>query len=114
MICSEAECLWGYFGWGRRSVHHLRLGFYTGDIFTPEPTEERDVEPVLELMNRVRPQVLSAAFDPEASGPDTHYKVMQAIHATLGRYMAQGDVPDLRVRCLVWIQRRRAHARSPS
>jgi glucosamine-6-phosphate deaminase len=44
----EAECIWGYFGWNCSNVMHLRLGFYTGDIFTEEPTVERDVEPILE------------------------------------------------------------------
>ena len=34
----EAECLWGYWGWNTERVHHLRLGFYSGDIFTEEPT----------------------------------------------------------------------------
>lgn len=70
----EAECLWGYFGWNCSSVRHLRLGFYTGDIFTEEPTVQRDVLPVLDLVREVQPDVVSVAFDPEASGPDTHYK----------------------------------------
>src|SRR5690606_16647912 len=34
----EAECLWGYFGWTCENVKHLRLGFYTGDLFTKEPS----------------------------------------------------------------------------
>ena len=44
------RCLWGYFGWQCSHIHHLRLGFYTGDIFMPEPTVERDVAPVLTLL----------------------------------------------------------------
>ena len=50
----EAECLWGYFGWQCSHIHHLRLGFYTGDIFTPTPTVERDVLPILEPLERDR------------------------------------------------------------
>ncbi|MFQ5633516.1 MAG: glucosamine-6-phosphate deaminase, partial [bacterium] len=46
----EAECLWGYFGWNCENVLHLRLGFYTGDVFTEEPTINRDVMPVLKIL----------------------------------------------------------------
>jgi glucosamine-6-phosphate deaminase len=66
----EAECIWGYFGWDCANVKHLRLGFYTGDIFTEEPTVEGDVLPVLELLDQVGPDLVSVALDPEASGPD--------------------------------------------
>jgi len=93
----EAETLWGYFGWQTSHMHHLRLGFYTGDIFTPVPTIERDVLPVLELMERVRPDVISVAFDPEASGPDTHYKVLQAVNEATHRYARQAGRDDLRI-----------------
>ncbi len=94
----EAECLWGYFGWNCASVSHLRLGFYTGDIFTEEPTRDRDVPPILSLLRAFRPTAVSVAFDPEASGPDTHYKVMQAIRAALEQYAdALPDRPDIQV-----------------
>jgi glucosamine-6-phosphate deaminase len=79
----ESACLWGYFGWHNDSVDHLRLGFYKGDIFTEEPTVNRDVLPVLDLLESVNPDVVSVAFDPEASGPDTHYKVLQAVSEAL-------------------------------
>lgn len=82
----ESSCLWGFFGWNSSSIEHLRLGFYTGDIFTEEPTLNRDVPPILELLKRVRPDVVTVAFDPEASGPDTHYKVMQSISEALKLY----------------------------
>ncbi|HEX6791960.1 MAG TPA: glucosamine-6-phosphate deaminase [Candidatus Krumholzibacteria bacterium] len=79
----EAECLWGYFGWKGESVRHLRLGFYTGEIFTGEPTLDRDVAPVVKLLREVNPDVVTLALDPEASGPDTHYKVLQATSEAL-------------------------------
>ncbi len=93
----EAECLWGYFGWQSSHIHHLRLGFYTGDIFTPMPTIERDVLPILELLKETRPDVISVAFDPEASGPDTHYKVLQAINEATARYTRESGCEDIRV-----------------
>jgi glucosamine-6-phosphate deaminase len=93
----EAECLWGYFGWQSGNVHHLRLGFYTGDIFTPTPTIERDVVPVLRLLETARPDVISVAFDPEASGPDTHYKVLQAVNEATRRYAESTGRRDIRI-----------------
>jgi len=82
----EADCLWGYFGWRGESVRHLRLGFYTGDVFVQEPTIGRDVLPVVKLLHEVRPDVVTLALDPEASGPDTHYKVLQVITESLRIY----------------------------
>ena len=93
----EAECLWGYFGWNCSDVTHLRLGFYTGDLFTQEPTRERDVQPVVRLLETLRPDVVSLALDPEASGPDTHYKVLQALTEALELHCRQANRTDLRI-----------------
>lgn len=82
----EAECLWGYFGWKGESVRHLRLAFYTGEMFTGEPTRDRDIPPITELLREVKPDVVTLALDPEASGPDTHYKALQAISESLKSY----------------------------
>ncbi len=93
----EAETLWGYFGWQCSNIRHLRLGFYTGDIFVPEPTVERDARPVLELLEEVRPNIISCALDPEASGPDTHYKVLQAISEAASQYVDRNAGASLKV-----------------
>jgi glucosamine-6-phosphate deaminase len=87
----EAECLWGYFGWKGESIRHLRLGFYTGDVFPDEPTRDRDTPPITNLLREVRPDVITLALDPEASGPDTHYKVLQAITESLKIYQQETD-----------------------
>ncbi|NQT54045.1 glucosamine-6-phosphate deaminase, partial [bacterium] len=92
----EAECLWGYFGWNCSHVVHLGLGFYTGDIFNPEPTDH-DVQEILAWLRRVKPDVVSAALDPEASGPDTHYKVLQAVTEAVRKHEAETGRSDLRV-----------------
>ncbi|MDZ7289903.1 MAG: glucosamine-6-phosphate deaminase [candidate division KSB1 bacterium] len=93
----EADCLWGYFGFNSSSVMHARLGFYKGDVFTEEPTVERDVKPMLELLRRVQPTIVSVALDPEASGPDTHYKVLQVIAEALRLYEQESKRSDIRV-----------------
>ena len=87
----ESACLWGYFGWNGNSIFNLRLGFYQGNIFTEEPTVSRDVLPVVRLLEKVKPDIVSVAFDPEASGPDTHYKVMQAVSEALRMYKRGKD-----------------------
>jgi glucosamine-6-phosphate deaminase len=79
----EADCLWGYFGYNSSSILHARLGFYKGEIFTEEPTMDRDVKPVLDILRRIQPNIVSVALDPEASGPDTHYKVLQVMTEAL-------------------------------
>ena len=93
----EADVLWGYFGFNTSSVRHLRLGFYKGDIFTEEPKVQRDVFPILQIMEKIHPGVVTVAFDPEGSGPDTHYKVMQAISEALKIYEEKTDKKDIRV-----------------
>lgn len=93
----EAECLWGYYGWNCDNVAHLRLGFYTGDVFTPQPTRKRDVMPIVKQLERVKPDVISVALDPEASGPDTHYKVLQTLSEALQIYQQKTKRTDIRV-----------------
>lgn len=82
----EADLFWAHFGFKSRSVKHLRLGFYKGDIFTEDPEFTRDIRPVGALMEEIKPDVISLAFDPEGSGPDTHYKVMIAIAEAVKEY----------------------------
>jgi glucosamine-6-phosphate deaminase len=91
----EAECVWGYIGWQLPNISHLRLGFYTADIFAPEPTQQRDVLPILKLMRDVKPDIISVALDPEASGPDTHYKVLQAATSAMQQYAEETGRDDL-------------------
>ena len=93
----EADLLWGYFGFNNQNVIHLRLGFYQGEIFTEEPTINRDVLPIYQLLKKIKPTVITVALDPEGSGPDTHYKVMQAITAALRMYEKDTDISKLRI-----------------
>lgn len=93
----EVECLWGYYGWKCDNVRHLRLGFYTGDIFTPQPTHKRDVEPIVKELERIHPDVVTVALDPEASGPDTHYKVLQAMSEALQIYQRKTKRQNIRI-----------------
>lgn len=93
----EEELVWAHFGVRTKNVSHLRLGFYTGAIFTEKPNRERDVYPILEELRRINPTVISLAFDPEGSGPDTHYKVLQAIAAAVREWGKEKDISQLKI-----------------
>ncbi len=93
----EVELLWAYYGIESNRIFPLRLGFYTGDVFTPEPEVNRDAMPILAVMRRVKPSVVSVAFDPEGSGPDTHYKALQAVSEALKLYEKESGDGAIRV-----------------
>ncbi len=93
----EEELVWAHFGVQVKNVHHLRLGFYTGDIFTEQPERSRDVMPILEQLRKIKPTVISLALDPEGSGPDTHYKVLQAIAEAIRLWRREEDIGKLRI-----------------
>jgi glucosamine-6-phosphate deaminase len=93
----EEELVWAHFGVQVKNVHHLRLGFYTGDIFTEQPDKTRDVEPIVEMFKKVNPTKISLTLDPEGSGPDTHYKVLQATAAAVKKWGEKSDLSELRI-----------------
>ncbi|GAB3645780.1 hypothetical protein GCM10028791_04530 [Echinicola sediminis] len=93
----EEELVWAHFGVKVKNVHHLRLGFYTGDIFTEQPDKKRDVEPIVELFRKVNPTKISLTLDPEGSGPDTHYKVLQATAEAVRQWSKEKDLSELRI-----------------
>ncbi len=93
----EEELLWGFFGFSTKNVLHMRLGFYQGDIFTENPEMQRDVMPIFKLMMNIKPTIVTLALDPEGSGPDTHYKVLQAIAEALRLYEKETGKSDIKV-----------------
>ncbi|HHH54803.1 MAG TPA: glucosamine-6-phosphate isomerase, partial [Bacteroidetes bacterium] len=93
----EEELVWAHYGVRTENVHHLRLGFYKGDIFTEVPERDRDVLPILDQLRSLQPNVISLAFDPEGSGPDTHYKVLQAIAEAIRIWGKEKDLSDLKI-----------------
>ncbi|MDZ4667547.1 MAG: glucosamine-6-phosphate isomerase [bacterium] len=93
----EEELVWAHYGVQGKNVTHNRLGFYKGDIFTEQPEKDRDVLPILEMFKRINPTVLSLTFDPEGSGPDTHYKVLQATADALREWKKEVDLSALRI-----------------
>jgi glucosamine-6-phosphate deaminase len=92
----EEELVWAHYGVRVRNVHHLRLGFYT-DAAGGGPNKERDVMPILQDFRKYKPTVISLAMDPEGSGPDTHYKVLQAIAGAVAEWNKEEDLSHLRI-----------------
>jgi glucosamine-6-phosphate deaminase len=76
---SETERMLLMAGISLPKIHHLRAKFYNGDYFNPMPTIDKDALPLLDLYNKMQPKIISVAFDPEGTGPDTHYKVLQVV-----------------------------------
>jgi glucosamine-6-phosphate deaminase len=93
----EEELVWAHFGVPVSNIHHLRLGFYKGDVFTEQPEKSRDVAPILEEFKKHEPHIISLAMDPEGSGPDTHYKVLQAIAGAVKEWQKEKDLSDLKI-----------------
>lgn len=93
----EAELVWAHFGLGSDKVSHLRLPFYSDDIFPHYPDPEKDVQPIVELLERVKPTIVSLALDPEGSGPDTHFKTLIALSFALEQYHNAHPEIDLHV-----------------
>ncbi|WP_297085712.1 glucosamine-6-phosphate isomerase [uncultured Draconibacterium sp.] len=88
----EEELVWAHYGIMVKNVHHLRLGFYSG-----ESNYEKDILPILEDFRRYKPTVISLAMDPQGSGPDTHYKVLQAIARAVEDWSKEEDLSKLRI-----------------
>ena len=51
----------------------------------------------LYLIKKIKPNVITVAFDPEGSGPDTHYKVLQATAEAVRLYQQESGDSNLRI-----------------
>ncbi len=93
----EEELVWAHYGIMVKNVHHLRLGFYQGDTFANQTDMARDVLPILKEFKKYKPTVISLAMDPQGSGPDTHYKVLQAIARAVEEWNKEEDLSHLKI-----------------
>ncbi|MDA0987029.1 MAG: glucosamine-6-phosphate deaminase [Bacteroidetes bacterium] len=91
----EEELVWAFYGFNSQDVSHLRLKFYQGNIFNESPEIKRDVAPILNLLRKIKPTIVTLALDPEGSGPDTHYKVLQATTEAIKLYVAENKNNNL-------------------
>jgi len=88
----EEELVWAHFGTVVKNVHHLHLGFYSG-----QSSYENDILPILNDFRKYKPTVISLVMDPQGSGPDTHYKTLQAISKAVEDWSKEEDLSNLRI-----------------
>ena len=93
----EEELVWAHYGIKVKNVHHLHLGFYGGNSSSGKSAFETDVLPILEDFRKYKPTTISLAMDPQGSGPDTHYKVLQAIAKAVEAWNKEEDLKELRI-----------------
>ena len=94
---SEAAMGLARFGIEADQVHHLRLPFYSDDIFPHYPDPDKDVKPIVRLLESIRPTIVTLALDPEGGGPDTHFKTLIAVSAALEQFHNAHPEIDLHV-----------------
>lgn len=82
----EAECLCRFNGIDTDNIKHLRLPFYSDDIFPKYPDKDKDVKPILDYLLEIKPDIITLALDPEGSGPDTHFKTLIALSEAIDLY----------------------------
>jgi len=93
----EEELVWAHYGVPVKNVHHLHLSFYGKSSFTETPDYSEDVNHILGEFRKYKPTSISLALDPEGSGPDTHYKVLQVTAATIREWSKEADLSKLRI-----------------
>lgn len=93
----EEELVWAYTGTQVKNVHHLRLGFYQASLFSQGPDYERDILPILNQLREIKPTTISVVIDPEGSGPDTHFKVLQAVAGAVTEWNKEADLSNLKI-----------------
>ena len=98
---SEVDRVWALSKMPMNRIHHMRSEFYTDDFFCPMPSLEGDAMPFANLIRARQPDLVTVAFDPEGTGPDTHYKVLQVVSAGLKISMQRGDFQDSRLP-MIW------------
>lgn len=93
----EEELVWAYTGTQVKNVHHLRLGFYQASLFSQGPDYQRDILPILNQLREIKPTTISVVIDPEGSGPDTHFKVLQAVAGAVTEWNKETDLSNLKI-----------------
>jgi glucosamine-6-phosphate deaminase len=93
----EEELVWAHYGIQVKNIHHLHLGFYQNNVMGSLPNMDTDVIPILEEFRKYKPTRLSLAMDPQGSGPDTHYKVLQSIARAIEEWNKEEDLSKLRI-----------------
>ena len=95
----EEELVWAYAGTSLSHIHHLRLGLYEDNAVHRQAQDplDSDVQTILNQLRELKPTVITVAIDYEGLGPNTHYKVMQAIAEAVRLWGEEADLMDLKI-----------------
>ncbi len=95
----EEELVWAYAGTSLCHIHHLRLGLYEDNAVHRQAQDplDSDVQTILNQLRELKPTVITVAIDYEGLGPNTHYKVMQAIAEAVRLWGEEADLMDLKI-----------------
>ena len=88
---TEVDRVWALSSMPMERIYHMRSKFYNDDFFTPLPCLKDDALPFANVIKDKTPNTITVAFDPEGTGPDTHYKVLMLVAAGLRISMNRGD-----------------------
>lgn len=86
----EEALVWGHLGFGEANVFSMNLGFYSAA--DKNIVFDRDVQPVIDLLEKVSPDIVTVALDPKDGGHPTHYKVFEIIALALKSYKSDKDI----------------------
>ncbi len=93
----EEELVWAYMGVPVRNVRHLHLGLYNRKEEPFFPDLESDVQPILEQLRQIGPDVLSVVMDDGDLRPETHFKVLLSVAAAVKLWSEEVDVSHVRI-----------------
>jgi glucosamine-6-phosphate deaminase len=84
---SEAECLWSLHGISLNNFHFLHANFYNSITLSNLPSFEDDSRALLNILDTVKPNIVTVADDPPGIRPTTNYKAMQVIAKAMSDYL---------------------------
>lgn len=93
----EEELVWAYMGVPGRNVRHLHLALYNSQTEGFTPDIHGDVQPILEQLRQIRPDIISVVMDSGSLRPDTHYKVLRSVAAAIRLRSEESDMSNVRI-----------------
>ena len=97
---SEARAALRFLGMGESNIHFMNLSFYETGKVQKRPISNFDIEPTIDLINKIKPHQIYAAGD-LADPHGTHRKCLDIVCKALTKIRKQPYAKD----CCVWLYR---------
>jgi glucosamine-6-phosphate deaminase len=104
---SETQCLWSLSDIPLDNFHFLRAQFYNSNTLASLPSFEDDSQALLEIFQKISPNIITVADDPPGIRPTTNYKAMQVVAIAMSEYIKNARlVKPPKIWCYknVWFQ----------